>query len=103
MWLIIFALAGILATVGSLILPVTHDETAGKVENLIGSVSEGVAGGMMLGMVATAMLPEAFKGAGEAAGVYFVLGFVLSLSITCVEARFGTVQNPRPHHEHSVY
>lgn len=46
----------------------------------------------MLAMVSTAMLPEAFKGAGDKAGLIFVLGFVLSVWITCVGYRYGGPQ-----------
>ncbi|CAE8582252.1 unnamed protein product [Polarella glacialis] len=96
LWSAIFLLTGVLAMLGSLMLPVSSDKEVTQIENYSDSICEGIAGGMMLAMLATAMLPEAFRGAGEAAGIYFVLGFVLSLAITCVEARFGTVQNVRP-------
>eukprot|EP00913_Durusdinium_trenchii_P023015 g21610.t1 len=53
------------------------------------ALMEGITGGAMLAMVSTAMLPEAFKGAGDKAGLIFVLGFVLSVWITCLGYRFG--------------
>ncbi|OLQ02940.1 hypothetical protein AK812_SmicGene14161 [Symbiodinium microadriaticum] len=57
---------------------------------------EGLTGGAMLAMVSTAMLPEAFKGAGDRAGLLFVLGFGLSVWITCLGYRFGSPQQQSP-------
>eukprot|EP00933_Yihiella_yeosuensis_P052033 TRINITY_DN50012_c0_g1_i1.p1 TRINITY_DN50012_c0_g1~~TRINITY_DN50012_c0_g1_i1.p1 ORF type:complete len:348 (-),score=50.32 TRINITY_DN50012_c0_g1_i1:46-987(-) len=103
LWFTIFWITGILAAVGSLAMPKSDVPEVVHMDNIFDALSQGLAGGMMLAMVATAMLPEAFKGAGESAGVYFVLGFVLSLSITCFEARFGTVQSVRPGTLHELF
>mmetsp|Transcript_135965 Transcript_135965/g.378949 ORF Transcript_135965/g.378949 Transcript_135965/m.378949 type:complete len:422 (-) Transcript_135965:251-1516(-) len=94
MWFVVFALTGFLSMVGSLIMP--NAVTKGSIEERVRYTStaafEGLTGGAMLAMIATAMIPEAFRGAGEAAGLLFVLGFVLSVFISCLGARFGGPQ-----------
>lgn len=92
MWFIVFVLTGVLAMVGSLIMPVGGGSVQEKVRDSTTAIAEGLTGGAMLAMIATAMLPEAFKGAKEEAGVLFVLGFVLSVFITGLGARFGEAQ-----------
>jgi len=47
----------------------------------------------MLAMIATAMLPEAFKEAGELAGIFFVVGFTTSVFIDGLGARFAQPQS----------
>mmetsp|Transcript_49035 Transcript_49035/g.109985 ORF Transcript_49035/g.109985 Transcript_49035/m.109985 type:complete len:350 (+) Transcript_49035:36-1085(+) len=95
MWLILFTLTGLLAMVGSLIMPanVERGSDLARKRDKATAVMEGLTGGAMLAMVSTAMLPEAFKGAGDRAGLLFVLGFVLSVWITCLGYRAGSPQD----------
>mmetsp|Transcript_93400 Transcript_93400/g.268967 ORF Transcript_93400/g.268967 Transcript_93400/m.268967 type:complete len:105 (+) Transcript_93400:750-1064(+) len=48
------------------------------------AAAEGLTGGAMLTMIATAMLPEALHGAGQLSGMLFVLGLMLSVLITAM-------------------
>mmetsp|Transcript_8895 Transcript_8895/g.22941 ORF Transcript_8895/g.22941 Transcript_8895/m.22941 type:complete len:402 (-) Transcript_8895:89-1294(-) len=93
MWMTVFLMTGMMAMVGSLIMPVhvAKGSILERVRDLTTSASEGLTGGAMLAMIATAMLPEAFKGAGEMAGILFVLGFALSVFINGLGARFGNM------------
>lgn len=94
MWMVLFTLTGLLAMIGSLIMPanVARGSDLAKKRDSATALMEGITGGAMLAMVSTAMLPEAFKGAGDKAGLIFVLGFVLSVWITCVGYRYGGPQ-----------
>mmetsp|Transcript_27036 Transcript_27036/g.63462 ORF Transcript_27036/g.63462 Transcript_27036/m.63462 type:complete len:157 (+) Transcript_27036:3-473(+) len=94
MWLILFSLTGLLAMIGSLIMPanVERGSDLAQKRDKVTACMEGLTGGAMLAMVSTAMLPEAFKGAGDRAGLLFVLGFGLSVWITCLGYRFGSPQ-----------
>jgi len=102
MWTVLFLLTGLLAMVGSLIMPedVKRGSSLETIRDISTSAMEGITGGAMLAMVSTAMLPEAFKGAGERAGVLFVLGFGLSVWITAIGYRYGNPQ-PRGPREHA--
>lgn len=95
MWMVLFILTGLLAMVGSLIMPGKHAaprSSLARQRDKVTAMTEGITGGAMLAMVSTAMLPEAFKGAGDKAGLIFVLGFVLSVWITCLGYRYGDPQ-----------
>eukprot|EP00435_Cladocopium_sp_Y103_P053127 s189_g16.t4 len=95
MWMVLFTLTGLLAMIGSLIMPanVARGSDLAKKRDKATALMEGITGGAMLAMVSTAMLPEAFKGAGDKAGLIFVLGFVLSVWITCLGYRYGGPQD----------
>lgn len=95
MWTVIFLTTGLLAMIGSLIMPadVTKGSPLDKLRDTWTAASEGLTGGAMLAMVSTAMLPEAFNGAGNSAGVLFVLGFVVSIFITALGFRYGGPQD----------
>ena len=43
------------------------------------------AGGAMLMMLANTMIPESYKNAGKLAGVFTVIGFIVSVAITILE------------------
>mmetsp|Transcript_55334 Transcript_55334/g.117975 ORF Transcript_55334/g.117975 Transcript_55334/m.117975 type:complete len:476 (+) Transcript_55334:187-1614(+) len=94
MWTTVFVVTGLLALVGSWIMPdhVEPGSTADKVRDFSTACMEGLTGGAMLAMISTAMLPEAYRGAGEPAGLLFVLGFALSILLSCLGARFGGPQ-----------
>ncbi|CAK9088449.1 unnamed protein product [Durusdinium trenchii] len=94
MWVVLFLLTGVLAMLGSLMMPsnVARGSDLARKRDKATALMEGITGGAMLAMVSTAMLPEAFKGAGDKAGLIFVLGFVLSVWITCLGYRFGGPQ-----------
>jgi ZIP family zinc transporter len=60
--------------------------------SLFGNASEGMiafvnafAGGAMLMMLANTMIPEAYEHGGKLAGVFTVIGFIVSVSITILE------------------
>lgn len=91
MWILLCLLTGLLSMVGSLIMPVNveHGSSLEIIRDRTTSAMQGLTGGAMLAMVSTAMLPEAFKGAGEFAGVLFVFGFGLSVVITAIGFRYG--------------
>jgi zinc transporter ZupT len=94
MWFIVFMVTGLLSMVGSLLMP-QHVEPGSSLEQVRDSSTaafEGLTGGAMLAMISTAMLPEAFKGAGSSAGVLFVIGFVVSVFINELGARYGGPQ-----------
>jgi zinc transporter ZupT len=91
MWLSIFIITGVLTLVGCLILPdkVEVGSHAEKVKLASSAAAEGFTGGSMFAMIATAMLPEAFKFAGSKSGFTFVLGFITSVFIAELGVRFG--------------
>lgn len=94
MWFLVFVVTGVLAMVGSLVMPdtVSKGSTLEEVRDSSTAAFEGLTGGAMLAMISTAMLPEAFKGAGSIAGVLFVFGFVVSVFINGLGARYGGPQ-----------
>lgn len=94
MWFFVFAATGLLSMCGSLVMPdtVVADSVLDRVRNTSTAALEGLTGGAMLAMISTAMIPEAFRGAGEAAGLLFVLGFAVSVLISCLGTRFGGPQ-----------
>jgi hypothetical protein len=80
LWTSIFLITGLLALLASFFFPETCSGETFSVSALYGtSVAEGLTGGLMLAMLATAMLPAAYKGARHAAGIYFVGGFLTSI------------------------
>mmetsp|Transcript_72882 Transcript_72882/g.144423 ORF Transcript_72882/g.144423 Transcript_72882/m.144423 type:complete len:395 (-) Transcript_72882:532-1716(-) len=95
LWLTVFLLTGILTMVGSLCAPtsVLRGSSLEKVRDETTAALEGLTGGAMLAMIATAMLPEAFKEAGELAGIFFVVGFTTSVFIDGLGARFAQPQS----------
>lgn len=95
MWTMVFVNTGLLAMVGSLILPddVKADSLLDRERSLATSTLEGLTGGAMMAMTATAMLPEAFHGAGQASGLLFVSGFLVSVILNGIGARVGKPQD----------
>lgn len=77
MWGIVFVMTGCLAAFGSWCMPKdTHGNPAAqRFEERAGAIMEGITGGSMMAMIATAMLPEAFHQAGSLSGLLFVVGF----------------------------
>lgn len=96
MWGFVFIMTGTLAMTGSFIMP--HDTQGNheleKLEERGGALLEGMTGGSMMAMIATAMLPEAFHSAGMHAGLFFVAGFVTSDMISGTGGFAGGVQCP---------
>merc|ERR1740130_1368967 len=92
-------MTGILAMVGSLIIPVNDTPSPADIEKMsrdgprvlewITAAMEGFTGGAMLAMVSTAMLPEAFHGTGNLSGSIFVLGFMVSCAFQAVGIHIG--------------
>jgi zinc transporter ZupT len=94
MWGSIFLMTGILSFLGSMVMP---QRPCGADVSLDFSAAamEGLTSGAMFAMVATAMIPEAFHGAGEGSGLPFVLGFLASCLLQIVGIQFrGVVANP---------
>jgi len=91
MWTALFVLTGLLAMVGCIIMgDDAHGESDfGFVRSISTSIMEGLAGGALMAMVATAMLPEAFHEAGQEAGLLFVLGFSVAVILSSTGARYG--------------
>lgn len=80
LWTSIFMITGMLSLIASFFFPETCAGETFSVSALYGTaVAEGVTGGLMLAMLATAMLPAAYKGARHAAGIYFVVGFMTAI------------------------
>eukprot|EP00930_Biecheleria_cincta_P055986 TRINITY_DN42217_c0_g1_i1.p1 TRINITY_DN42217_c0_g1~~TRINITY_DN42217_c0_g1_i1.p1 ORF type:complete len:352 (-),score=32.48 TRINITY_DN42217_c0_g1_i1:111-1166(-) len=95
LWFSVFAMTGFLAMIGSLIVP-DENTASPRIERYSDDATvclEGLTGGAMLAMVATAMIPEAFAGAKDVAGDLFVVGFVGSVFITGLGARYGSPQH----------
>lgn len=95
MWFSVFAGTGLLALVGSLIMPqnIRHGSRQDYIRDRSTAAMEGIVGGAMFAMIATSMLPAAFKGAERNAGLFFVMGFVFSVLVGVLGARFGEVQD----------
>jgi len=96
MWGFVCVMTGCLAMTGSYLMP--HDTRGNheleQLEERGGALLEGLTGGSMMAMIATAMLPEAFHSAGMHAGIFFVAGFVTSDMISGTGGYFGGVQCP---------
>ncbi|CAE8722102.1 unnamed protein product [Polarella glacialis] len=86
MWTALFLMTGLLAMLGSLMMPsdVQRGSNLQKLRDTSTSAMQGLTGGAMLAMVCTAMIPHSFKGAGDSAGILFVAGFGLSVWITAL-------------------
>eukprot|EP00931_Biecheleriopsis_adriatica_P074535 TRINITY_DN48574_c0_g1_i1.p1 TRINITY_DN48574_c0_g1~~TRINITY_DN48574_c0_g1_i1.p1 ORF type:complete len:349 (+),score=28.73 TRINITY_DN48574_c0_g1_i1:65-1111(+) len=91
MWMIVFVLTGLLAMLGSWIMPANPKlhSIASEIRSTGSAAAEGLTGGSMLAMVSTAMLPEACHGGGQLSGFFFVMGFATSVLISALGARFG--------------
>lgn len=86
MWTSVFVGTGMLAFLGSWAMPGKGvNSTLEMVQPIATSILEGLTGGAMFAMISTAMIPEAFHGAGDAAGLLFVLGFLTA----CLMQVFG--------------
>jgi len=83
MWCSIFVNTGMLAMLGWVMMPsnVEAFSPTGIAMDIVTGVMEGITGGAMMAMTSTAMLPEAFDSAGPLSGLFFVMGFVLSVAI----------------------
>jgi len=81
MWCSIFVNTGVLAMLGWVIMPnnTKASSSTDMAMAIITGVIEGITGGAMMAMTSTAMLPEAFHGAGNLSGLLFVTGFLLSV------------------------
>lgn len=92
MWSSVFLGTGILALLGSLAMPSSHGANytlaVDKVQSWCTAVLEGLTGGAMFAMISTAMVPEAFHGAGDAAGLLFVFGFITACSMQALGQAF---------------
>mmetsp|Transcript_110624 Transcript_110624/g.309194 ORF Transcript_110624/g.309194 Transcript_110624/m.309194 type:complete len:360 (-) Transcript_110624:184-1263(-) len=81
MWLVAFVLEVTLCmTIAGAIGDINPDDS--PTFSIVVSGAEGLTGGAMLTMIASAMLPEALHGAGEMSGILFILGFTLSVIVT---------------------
>lgn len=90
MWTSVFVMTGVLAFLGSLSLQFfSEGEQAETVRFSASAGLQGLTGGAMLAMVSTAMLPEAFHGAGDSAGFIFFAGFASSVLIQIMGIRYG--------------
>lgn len=78
MWTSVFLGTGVLALLGSVAMPSSNGEnrTLDQVQPVCTAILEGLTGGAMFAMISTAMVPEAFHGAGDSAGLLFVFGFL---------------------------
>jgi len=98
LWSSVFVLTGTIAMVSSLVTPVNIDHGS-WLEHLPDDVTvvlQGFTGGATLAMVATAMMPEAYRGAESSVGDMFVLGFGASVLIDGVCAA-GLGMPPQAH------
>lgn len=82
MWSSLFVGTGLIAGFTALCFPSDHHEGDNtKVQDIIGALSEGLAGGSMMACISTAMLPEAYEEGGDWAGLTTLLGFLSSLTV----------------------
>jgi len=87
LWSSLFLFTGLIAMFGSLITPVADAESTLSMNfTMLEGLAQGIAGGALLAMMAVVMLPEAYKGAGSIAGVYFVFGFGFSVGVQAVDS-----------------
>jgi zinc transporter ZupT len=92
-WSLIFLVTGSVAAVGSFAMPEScaREAFTNRLSHVT-AIVQGVSGGMMLAMMASAMLPESYRRYGASSGLFFVLGFVISVAIQTVETYFATPQ-----------
>jgi len=83
MWCSIFVNTGVLAMLGWVMMPnyTKASSSTDMAMAIITGVMEGITGGAMMAMTSTAMLPEAFDSAGPLSGLFFAMGFVVSVAI----------------------
>jgi zinc transporter ZupT len=87
LWSSIFVITGFVAMVGSFTMPENcGSQTFTTAALFVTALLQGLTGGAMLAMMATAMLPEAYRHAKHAAGLYFVFGFVISVLIQTLDS-----------------
>lgn len=91
-WALVFILTGIIAMIGSLMMPDQCGPSSSLTLSHVAAIVQGVSGGMMLAMMATAMLPESYRRYGSSSGLFFVLGFVISVAIQTAETYLATPQ-----------
>ena len=92
LWSSICLMTGVLAAVGAMLLP-SHDRDVGAAEGDLHhlrkkstAAMEGFAGGAMMAMVSTAMLPEAFRATGDVSGFFVAAGFIATGIISILDA-----------------
>uniref|UniRef100_A0A0G4HFR2 Zinc transporter ZIP11 n=1 Tax=Chromera velia CCMP2878 TaxID=1169474 RepID=A0A0G4HFR2_9ALVE len=83
MWGSLFVMTGALSALTSAVVPkdLHRGGTGEVVLDVISSSVEGLAGGAMLSMLSSTMLPEAFEQGGDLVGLFCVLGFLSSVLI----------------------
>lgn len=87
LWSSIFVVTGVLAMAASFAMPEHCSGGIFSTAALYGTAfAQGLTGGMMLAMMATAMLPEAYQGARNSAGMYFVFGFAISVGVQTLDS-----------------
>jgi zinc transporter ZupT len=101
LWSSVFIITGIVAMLGSLMASEVSDANMFPMNfQLLEGFAQGVSGGMMLAMMSVVMLPEAYKGAGSIAGVYFVCGFGFSVFVQTLDSYLAGPQSLLHHHFH---
>merc|ERR1719333_563643 len=89
LWSSIFISTGLIAMTASAAMPESYpSELFSRGILHVTACAEGLAGGAMLAMMSTAMLPAAYRGVKNEAGIYFVFGFVISVLIEALHAYF---------------
>merc|ERR1712008_323877 len=90
MWCSIFVNTGLLAMLGWIMMPgkVVDFSPTDMAMNILTGVMQGITGGATMAMTSTAMLPEAFHGAGNLSGMLFVTGFLVSVSVKGLDVCF---------------
>jgi len=89
LWSSIFVSTGLIAMTASAVMPESYpSELFSRGILHVTACAEGLAGGAMLAMMSTAMLPAAYRGVKNEAGIYFVFGFVISVLIEALHAYF---------------
>lgn len=93
MWTSVFVMTGVLSWLACWSLPEILSPFAQNVQKTATAFLEGLTGGAMFAMISTAMIPEAFHGAGVLSGSIFVLGFMASCLLQAVGVFFGEPQD----------
>jgi len=90
MWCSVFVNTGLLAMLGWVMMPgkVIDFSPTDMAMNILTGVMQGITGGAMMAMTSTAMLPEAFHGAGNLSGLLFVTGFLVSVAVKGLDVCF---------------
>mmetsp|Transcript_5880 Transcript_5880/g.9523 ORF Transcript_5880/g.9523 Transcript_5880/m.9523 type:complete len:451 (-) Transcript_5880:146-1498(-) len=101
LWFLVFLVTGLVAMAGSFVMPESCAREAFTTRlSHITAIAQGISGGMMLAMLASAMLPESYRLYRESSGLFFVLGFVISVGIQTLETYFGSPQEMLHHRTH---